>query len=103
MSITAQNMLAWLQKALGADPSCPKLPMEKYLAAIPRMECLKDVPKGNSGTDPWRLWTPSPARRSGEGDIRLRSMKDTLQFCVDRGWKTVIFGHIGREPEKVAQ
>ena len=36
----------------------------------------------------------------GEGDIRLRSMKETLQFCRDKGWKTVIFGHIGRDPEK---
>ena len=27
-------------------------------------------------------------------------MKDTLQFGRDRGWKQIIFGHIGREPEK---
>jgi phosphoglycerate kinase len=36
----------------------------------------------------------------GEGDIRLRSMAGTLQYGIGKGWKQVIFGHIGREPEK---
>src|SRR5690606_7746606 len=29
----------------------------------------------------------------------LRSMLDTLKFGQQRGWKQVIFGHIGRKPE----
>ena len=27
-------------------------------------------------------------------------MKDTLKFGQERGWKQIIFGHVGREPEK---
>lgn len=37
----------------------------------------------------------------GEGDIRLRSMLDTLRFGQEHGWKQIIFGHIGRKPEKL--
>src|SRR5690606_8635980 len=39
-----------------------------------------------------------PGANIGEGDIRLRSMLDTLRFGRERGWKQVIFGHIGRDP-----
>ena len=35
-----------------------------------------------------------------DGDIRLRSMKGTLDFARQHGWKIVVFGHIGREPDK---
>jgi phosphoglycerate kinase len=35
----------------------------------------------------------------GDGDIRLRSMVDTLKFGQQRGWKQIVFGHIGRKPE----
>jgi phosphoglycerate kinase len=99
MPITPDAMLTWLRKVLGADPGFPKLTMEKYLAAIPRMDCLAKLPKGTAvlirgDTD------AKPGATVGEGDIRLRSMKDTLKFCQEKGWKTVIFGHIGREPEK---
>jgi phosphoglycerate kinase len=41
-----------------------------------------------------------PGAKVGEGDIRLRSMKDTLKFGQQRGWKQIVFGHVGREPEK---
>jgi phosphoglycerate kinase len=41
-----------------------------------------------------------PGAKVGDGDIRLRSMKGTLDFARQHRWKIVIFGHIGREPEK---
>ena len=44
MKITTEAMAAWCRKVLGAEPSCPKLPLEKYLAAIPRLDCLGDCP-----------------------------------------------------------
>ena len=27
-------------------------------------------------------------------------MKETLDFGRQKGWKQIVFGHIGREPEK---
>ena len=40
-----------------------------------------------------------PGATIGDGDERLRSMLDTLRYGIDRGWKQVIFGHIGRKPD----
>lgn len=99
MSISTEAMAAWLRKLMGADPNTPRLTLEQYLAAIPRLDCLGSVPSGTpvlvrGDTD------AKPGAKIGEGDIRLRSMKDTLKFGQDRGWKQIIFGHVGREPEK---
>jgi phosphoglycerate kinase len=99
MSVTPNVMVSWCRKLLGADPNCPKLPLEGYLNAIPRMECLGKLPSGTVVLIRGDV-DAKPGAKIGEGDIRLRSMKDTLQFCRERGWKTVIFGHIGRDPEK---
>ncbi len=99
MSITTESMAAWCRKLLGADPGSPRLTLEQYLAAIPRMECLGKLPSGTpvlvrGDTD------AKPGKTVGEGDIRLRSMKETLAYGQQRGWKQIIFGHIGRDPEK---
>jgi phosphoglycerate kinase len=75
------------------------LELVDYLAAIPRLDALSDVPSG----------TPvlvrgdvdcKPGAKVGDGDIRLRSMVETLDFGLRRGWKMILFGHIGREPVK---
>jgi len=99
MPITTESMAAWCRKLLGADPNSPRLTLEQYLAGIPRMECLGKLPSGTpvlvrGDTD------AKPGKTVGEGDIRLRSMKDTLKYGQERGWKQIIFGHVGREPEK---
>lgn len=99
MSITTEAMASWCRKILGADPNTPRLSLEEYMAGIPRLECLGKLPSGTAvlvrgDTD------AKPGKTVGEGDIRLRSMKDTLKFGQERGWKQIVFGHIGREPEK---
>ena len=99
MNVTTEAMAAWCGKILGTDPSCPKLTLEGYLRAIPRMECLGNLPAGTAVLIRGDV-DAKPGANVGEGDIRLRSMKDTLDFCRQKGWKTIIFGHIGREPEK---
>ena len=38
-----------------------------------------------------------PGDKVGDRDIRLRSMRETLEFGRSRGWKQVIFGHRGRK------
>jgi phosphoglycerate kinase len=99
MPVTAQSMEKWLRVILGADPSAPNLSMPEYLNAIPRLECLGTYPSGTpvlvrGDTD------AKPGPKVGDGDIRLRSMEETLRFGQQKGWKQIIFGHIGREPEK---
>ncbi len=99
MAITTETMATWCRKLMGADPSEPRLTLEEYLKSIPRLEALANLPSGTpvlvrGDTD------AKPGPNIGDGDIRLRSMKDTIKFGQDRGWKQIIFGHVGREPEK---
>jgi phosphoglycerate kinase len=99
MKVTTAYMSDWCQKILGADPNTPKLPLEQYLDSIPRMECLGKLPAGTPVLVRGDV-DAKPGAKLGDGDIRLRSMKETLEFGRQKGWKQVIFGHIGREPEK---
>jgi phosphoglycerate kinase len=99
MAITTEAMAAWCRKLLGADPKAPRLTLEQYMKAIPRMDCLGKLPSGTPVLIRGDV-DAKPGPKVGDGDIRLRSMKDTLKYGQERGWKQIIFGHIGREPEK---
>ena len=63
------------------------------------MDCLSKLPSGTAVLIRGDV-DAKPGPKVGDGDIRLRSMKDTLKFGQERGWKQIIFGHVGREPEK---
>ena len=99
MPISNESMAAWCRRLLGADADAPRLTLEQYLAGIPRMECLGSLPRGTVVLIRGDV-DAKPGAKVGEGDIRLRSMADTLRYGQARGWKQVIFGHVGREPEK---
>lgn len=99
MSVTADRVLQ-LATALKGFGARETLSLAEYLAAIPRLNSLANVPSG----------TPvlvrgdvdcKPGPEVGQEDIRLRSMKETLEFGRSKGWKQVIFGHLGRkQPDK---
>lgn len=99
MTATPETMAARCSALLGADPNVPKLPLEAYLEAIPRLDCLGSLPGGTPVLVRGDV-DAKPGPKVGDGDIRLRSMADTLNFGRQKGWKQVIIGHIGREPEK---
>lgn len=98
MAVSNEQMLAWCRVLLAADARAPRMPLEQYLAAIPRLDSLADVPSGTPVLIRGDV-DAKPGAKIGEGDERLRSMVETLKFGVDRGWKQVIIGHIGRKPE----
>jgi phosphoglycerate kinase len=98
MAITVQAMETWLNRLLGAAPDAPRLPLKGFLEGIGRLESLADVPSGTpvlvrGDTD------CKPGEKVGKGDIRLRSMAETLNYGRNKGWIQVIFGHIGRDPK----
>jgi len=99
MPITTEAMAAWCRKLLGADPTAPTLSLEQCVAASPRLASLADVPSGTPVLVRGDV-DAKPGKEIGEGDIRLRSMKETLEYGRKKGWIQIIFGHIGREPEK---
>ncbi|MCC7084961.1 MAG: phosphoglycerate kinase [Pirellulales bacterium] len=97
MNINNQTMLQWCRILLGAD-SAPHASLAEYLAAIPRLSSFADVPSGTAVLVRGDV-DAKPGAKIGEGDERLRSMVETLKFGIERGWKQVVFGHIGRKPE----
>jgi len=92
-------MADWCRKLLDGDGEKPHLTLEHYMDAIPRLDCLGHLPPGTPVLIRGDV-DAKPGPAVGEGDIRLRSMKTTLDFGRQHGWKQIIFGHIGRDPEK---
>src|SRR5262245_4468477 len=99
MALTSDRVLKACRLLKGLDRR-ENLRLADYLKAIPRLKSLADVPSG----------TPvlirgdvdcKPGPEVGQEDIRLRSMKATLDFGKSQGWKQIVFGHLGRkQPDK---
>src|SRR4051812_33311437 len=98
MAVTEQQISAWCDKLLAGRSADPDLSLSDYIRSIPGMASLNDVSSGSTVLVRGDL-DAKPGSSVGEGDIRLRSMRDTLRFGQERGWKQVVFGHIGRKPE----
>ncbi len=98
MAVTEQQMQSWCQTLLAGREAAPDQTLADYIRAIPGVASLQDLPAGTLVLVRGDL-DCKPGPRIGDGDIRLRSMVDTLRFGIARGWKQIIFGHIGRKPE----
>jgi phosphoglycerate kinase len=98
MAVSEQEMLEWCKTLLAGREAAPDLQLADYLRAIPALESLDDLPSGTPVLVRGDV-DAKPGTHVGEGDIRLRSMIQTLQFGRARGWKQIVFGHIGRKPE----
>lgn len=98
MTVTAASMLDWTRHILGVG-GFPDLSLEDYLGQIPTLDSLAGLPAGTVVLVRGDV-DAKPGATVGDGDIRLRSMKETLDFGRQHGFKQVVFGHIGREPEK---
>lgn len=99
MNVTPEEMLAWCQTLLGARKLEGMRTLPDYLAAVPRLAAIRDVPSGTAVLVRGDL-DAKPGPKLGEGDVRLRSMEATLRFGQNQGWKQVVFGHIGRKPDQ---
>jgi phosphoglycerate kinase len=98
MPVTEKQMQSWCDTLLAGSQAAPELTLADYLKAIPGLASLEDVSSGTPVVVRGDV-DAKPGEKIGEGDIRLRSMVDTLQFGRKHGWKQIIFGHIGRKPE----
>ena len=98
MPATTQSMARLCRTLLGDDPEIKGLSLGDYLSAIRRLDSLADVPPGTPVLVRGDV-DAKPGEKVGEGDVRLRSMTATLEFGRGKGWKQIIFGHVGRKPE----
>ncbi len=99
MQVTAKSMLGWLDILLNVNGKRPERTLREYLAAIPRLDSLADIPSGTPVLVRGDV-DAKPGAQIGEGDIRLRSMVESLEYGRRQGWKQIIFGHRGRKPEE---
>lgn len=97
MAVSPADMITWCEKILGVNR--PQRSLPDYLQAIPRLDSLASLPSGTPVLVRGDV-DAKPGAKVGEGDVRLRSMVETLQFGRQRGWKQVVFGHRGRKPEE---
>ena len=95
MPVSADRVLQ-LAKVLKGFVPREELSLADYLKSIPRLESLADVPSGTTVLVRGDV-DAKPGPTIGDGDIRLRSMKETLDFGRQKGWKQVLFGHRGRK------
>ncbi len=98
MTLTTEQMQQWIANLLAGHAALPELELADYLEAIPRLDSLDDLPAGTPVLIRGDV-DAKPGDSIGQGDIRLRSMTETLEFGRQRGWKMILFGHIGRKPE----
>ncbi|MEO0530038.1 MAG: phosphoglycerate kinase [Planctomycetota bacterium] len=98
MPVTDQQMQAFCETIVRGREANPDLTLNDYLADVPTLDTLADLPEGTPVLIRGDV-DAKPGDKVGDGDIRLRSMVETLKFGQERGWKQVIFGHIGRKPE----
>jgi phosphoglycerate kinase len=98
MAVTEQQITASCEALLAGRKAAPDLSLADYIRDVPGLAALEDLPSGTPVLVRGDL-DCKPGKKVGEGDIRLRSMVDTLEFGRKRGWKQIIFGHIGRKPE----
>ena len=98
MPVTEQQMQAWCDTLLAGRDAAPDLTLADYLRSVPGLAALEDLPRGSTVLVRGDV-DAKPGEKIGDGDIRLRSMVDTLNFGRERGWKQIVFGHIGRKPE----
>ena len=98
MAVSTDQMLEWCQALLAGRQAAPEMELVDYLAAVPRLESLADVPSGTPVAVRGDV-DAKPGASVGQGDIRLRSMVETLKFGQQLRWKQIVFGHIGRKPE----
>jgi len=95
MPVSADRVLKLARVLKGFDPR-ENLSLEQYLRELPRLESLADVASGTPVLVRGDV-DAKPGAELGQGDIRLRSMQETLQFGRQRGWKQIVVGHLGRK------
>lgn len=98
MAVTEQEMQKWCETLLAGRSAAPDLTLADYIRDVPGVASLEELPAGTPVLVRGDL-DAKPGPQIGDGDIRLRSMVDTLRFGIARNWKQIVFGHIGRKPE----
>ncbi len=97
MSISVAQTIAWCTKLVEKTPDFPLL--EACLDLVPSLSSLNGLPAGTRVLV--RGDTDVVVADDGtiEEDVRLRSLFETLKYCLERDWVPIVYGHRGRDPQ----
>ncbi|MCH7988925.1 MAG: phosphoglycerate kinase [Planctomycetes bacterium] len=97
MTVSQDDVINWCSQLVEKTPDFPS--MDRCLEAIPDLESLVDLPAGTRVL--LRGDTDVVVKEDGsiEDDIRLRSLLETLDYGLQRGWVQLVYGHRGRDPK----
>jgi phosphoglycerate kinase len=85
-----------LYRVFVRDPELDNLPLKTILNTIPRVDELTDIRAGTPVL--LRTELDMPLKDGRVADIsRIEASSATIKYCQQKGWKTIIFGHIGRD------
>jgi len=87
-----------LYRIYSQDEHLNALSLEKLLDAIPTVDQLHDVPAGTVVLVRMDLDVPVKDGRVAD-DSRIKANAKTLHYCIEKGWTTILFGHIGRDKD----
>ncbi|HVG18446.1 MAG TPA: phosphoglycerate kinase [Blastocatellia bacterium] len=85
-----------LHRVVTQDPQLDNLPLETILDAIPRVDELADLPSGAAVLVRADLDVPVEGGKVTDMS-RIEADTQTIKYCYERGWKTIMLGHIGRD------
>ena len=88
-----------LSKVLSREPGLDALKLDELLSEIPTVDRLEGLPAGTPVLLRLDLDVPISGSAIAD-DSRLVVALDTLNYCRNRGWKTVVFGQLGRDGTK---
>jgi 3-phosphoglycerate kinase len=85
-----------LHRIFSQDEKLNAIPLEELLAAVPTIDRLRDVQAGTVVLVRMDLDVPIK-----DGEVvdasRIKANAKTLNYCIEKGWTTILFGHIGRD------
>ncbi|MCK5057356.1 MAG: phosphoglycerate kinase [Candidatus Aminicenantes bacterium] len=87
-----------LYRIFSRDETLDAIPLEELMETIPTVDQLDDVPPGTVVLV--RMDLDVPVKDGGVADSsRIEASLRTLRFCIEKGWTTILFGHIGRDKD----
>ncbi len=85
-----------LYQIFSQDIELNAIPLEEILNHIPTVDNIQNIPKGTVVLI--RADLDVPIENDKVVDFsRIEVSSPTIKYCIEQGWKVIIFGHIGRD------
>jgi phosphoglycerate kinase len=81
-----------------SSPELDAISLEQILSAIPTVDQLQDIAEGTTVLVRAELDMPIADGKVADRS-RILATVSTIKYCIEKGWKTILFGHVGRDKD----